>query len=71
MKIENCNAWAIQVTLPPDAGKGRRWTHNDTITVVAKDVESATAEVRREYPDAKVWAVNHIGSRTILLVVPA
>jgi hypothetical protein len=69
MKLDKSHAWSVQVTLPADQGKGRRWAHNDTITVITQGgAEAAMTEVKREYPDATIWAVHHLGSRTVLLL---
>lgn len=72
MIIDNCNAWQVRVTFPPGSkdakGAARRWAHNDTITVVAADIDRASSAVRRQWPDVTIWSVNHVGSRTILMV---
>ncbi len=69
MKLDNSHAWAVQVTLPADQSKGRRWAHNDTITVITTGgIDGAMRAVMAEYPDAKIWAANHSGSRTVLIL---
>lgn len=71
MILENCHTWSVAVTFPPGsvdkAGKERRWAHNDTITVVAESAARAIEMVTAQWPEVKVWTVNHIGSRTILM----
>lgn len=72
MILDNQHTWSVAVTFPPGskdkAGKERRWAHNDTITVVAGSAARAIELVSAQWPDAKVWTVNHTGSRTILMV---
>ncbi len=72
MIIDNCSTWAVQVTFPPGSldakGAARRWAHNDTVTVVAESIGRALELVATQWPAARVWAMNHSGSRTILMV---
>lgn len=72
MVLDNCNAWSVAVTFPAGTndkiGQPRRWAHNDTVTVVAENATRALALLKEQWPDATVWSVNHIGSRTIVLV---
>lgn len=72
MILNNCHTWSVSITFPagsPDSkGEARRWAHNDTVTVVAPSAARAIVLVETEWPTVKVWTVNHVGSRTILMV---
>ncbi len=68
MKLDNCNTWSVAITHPKNDAMGRRWAHNDTVTVVATSMLEAHAEVLKEWPDVKIWSINHIGSKTVLLM---
>lgn len=71
MILDNCHTWSVAVTFPTGSidakGAARRWAHNDTITVVAESATRAIELAKEQWPDVKVWSVNHVGSRTILL----
>jgi hypothetical protein len=72
-KLDTASAWSVRVTFPPGStdskGEARHWAHNDTITVITHaGVTGAIAAVAEAYPSATVWAVNHVGSRTMLIV---
>ena len=71
MILENCHTWTVAVTFPAGTldkyGKERRWAHSDSVTVVCTSAARAIEMVAAQWPDAKVWTVNHVGSRTILM----
>lgn len=71
MILDRCLTWSVQVTFPAGSvdsqGKQRRYAHNDTVTVVAADAKRAIELVQTQWPTVQVWAVNHVGSRTILM----
>ena len=53
--------WFVQMTLPKDESKGRRWAINKRVGIASMTIERAIEKARIEYPDAVFWQVTHQG----------
>lgn len=70
MKIENMLAWSVSLSRPRGEHEKTKWgSHaNEHVTAVAPDPVAAAELVYAEYPGAKIYSINNVGSKTILLV---
>ena len=71
MLIDTTRAWAVQLTHPQGSlnakGDARKWPENASVTVVAPDIHRVIELVRKEWPAATLWSVNHVGGKQVLL----
>jgi alpha-D-ribose 1-methylphosphonate 5-triphosphate diphosphatase PhnM len=66
-RIES-SGWSVQVSLPKDEGKGRRWRQNVQRTCVCASAARAIEMVMSEHPDATVHSVNRISHQSVMLL---
>lgn len=65
--IEGARFWTVRYDLPADPTAGRRFVSTREVTVVASTAERVMELVKSRFPDARVWGVQHIGERGIIV----
>lgn len=51
--------WHAYISMPPEPA--RTYRNNKTLGIVAPDMDAVIEIIKREYPGAKVWTINHRG----------